>query len=1148
MTPGLLAEKTLLDVLFGLQREMSQGYYNLTSSAVSSSSQSLARASRRLTRASRPKAAGRPPSAFESRTAFLQLFGAREFVQLDGVSYAAIISGTSDEPFLVREATRGVGDEEKAKTRFLPAGDQRVKKVIDLVVTLYPKTIQVDFAPPFGFQWTCATAFELDISKRRNGSVQFAVNGEAIPAFDASSLLRPCNEPSRKLPMQREIKTLVAAMLYISEKKGEEDHGVDLLKVFMSLDTRVEADEVFEWESIASASPVPASVWRDIFLKIIMRNKSAFSTGMHATAGGQAQHSSYEGTCLRILLLLCKLYPHALQRMRGSSAHAVSFAIRSVATAQYVHMVQTLHHLAFGFPMSTGGPKPQSNSSSRSRRSNSAKDSKSTITTTLWEHQEDAVARVLEGVAEGKKAFADASTVGAGKTLTALAVIDAVKQRFGESVKMYGSLVLLPTNALISEWVQQVFMHTKGVHVLVQNQQGYLKSKGISSGCGRPAVRAPRCYQPKIESDCIVITTLARAREHPFRTTAWDLVVVDECLSVQSPALHSFAAWRQVAASTFGVMMLSATFFRSRLSSLFYMIRMLRSALPRTEPYLATLLHEHIILYVPDNPRRWALRFHAVPLHERILARYKSLIDSASMPTTAMDPRLIYVSLKKFLRANYEASTCIDAMARMVASLKARSKRVLVFATSNQERARLLEKLPNSCSLKQAKHGKLDGAKTLVLTTNEGAMGLNLQMYNAIVTRPQPGDLLEQMKGRIDRPGQESQQLELVVVLAKGTVEEAEAGNIRLCGAFFRQYLDPLSKSFQARAIEASRKVQGRDSPRGKSSGRSPAITAHCHGQVAKAYLSALEVAVDEGEVAGDSQQTEVKRGKKRKKKGEGAVKSEVDAEEAKRELDAFKGSTTERLKRRKVKKQKPRKKLHPHAFLSEGKAQVMSMEVIASSLEHLSQRDRKLSVIISQVGPPTSLLEKIGKIDPFLSLCRSLAFQQLSTKAASTIFARFQELCGGEDKVTPQRVLDLGIDEIRSAGFSRRKAEYSKSLAQHFVEFELTHDKLLMMTDKQVFDSLIQVRGIGAWSIHMFLMFSLGRPDIFPVGDLVVRKACKRIYSLSSGDDVEDTKVATLPTEHELVPIAESWRPYRSIATWLLWHAIESENCTYTY
>ena len=1018
-------------------------------------------------------------------------------------------------------------------------------RVINKLIEQYPMTVPMDFAPPFGFRWAFEGSASVDIRRRRRtGAVYFTVNNVALPAFDGSSLLRPCNKPARMVALSSEFKKLASQMLYIEQGDTVEDAEVslELVKCMMEVEYCLGEDEVFKWEALAAKSPVEAALWRDVFLKIIMRNKNYFSVGLHASAGGQAQHSSYEGTCLRLLFLLCKLYPSALERRRTSSPHSIGFVILSVTNAQYVHLVQTLHHLAFGFAMTEVSISTGKISSRKTQKSRD-----SFITTSLWEHQEEAVARVLQGVSDGKKGFADASTVGAGKTLTALAVIDAVQGRFGEDVKMYGSLVLLPTNALISEWVQQVFMHTRGVHVLVQNQQGYLKSKGISSGYGQPAVRAPRCYQPKIDADCVVITTLARAREHPFTTTAWDLVVIDECLSVQSPALHSFAAWRQVAASTFGVMMLSATFFRSRLSSLFYMIRMLRSALPRTEPYLPTLLHEHIILYVPENPRKWTLRFHAVTLVPDVLSRYKSLIDSASMPTTSMDPRLIYVSLKKFLRSNYEATTCIDSVTQVVGMLRSKSKRVIVFASSNQERSRLLRKLPNSCTLKQAKSASDDNNQTLVLTTSEGAMGLNLQAYNAIVTRPQPGDLLEQMKGRIDRPGQASKQLELVVVLAKDTVEEAEAGNIRLCGAFFRQYLDPLSKSFQARAIEAFRQaqVQRRSTSKTRSAKTGLALTAHCQGKIAKAYISSLDSAVDAAAEAdvkeGKQNAAEVKRGKKRKRE----VKEERSTEE---DYEAFKGSTLKKLKKRKVKKAKPKKRLHPHAFLSKGSVKVMSMDVIASSLQHLSEKDRKLSVIISQVGPPTSLLEKIGKIDPFLSLCRSLAFQQLSTKAASTIFSRFQDLCGGEDKVTPQRVLELELDEIRSSGFSRRKAEYSKSLAEHFVEFELTHDKLLCMTDKEVFDSLIQVRGIGAWSIHMFLMFSLGRPDIFPVGDLVVRKACKRIYGLSSGDEIEDTKVATLPGEHELVPIAESWRPYRSIATWLLWHAIESENCTYTY
>lgn len=202
----------------------------------------------------------------------------------------------------------------------------------------------------------------------------------------------------------------------------------------------------------------------------------------------------------------------------------------------------------------------------------------------------------------------------------------------------------------------------------------------------------------------------------------------------------------------------------------------------------------------------------------------------------------------------------------------------------------------------------------------------------------------------------------------------------------------------------------------------------------------------------------------------------------------------------------------------------------------------------MNQVGPPTALLDRVGKQDPFKALARSLVYQQLSTKAAATIFSRFETLCGGDSSVTPEKILKLDCSDIKKCGFSGRKVEYVKSLATHFIENKVTREKLEKLTDSEVRANLIQVKGIGDWSIHMFLMFSLGRPDVFPVGDLVVRKACKRIYNLNSGDSEHDTKVSNLPDARTLLTIGEKWKPFRSIATWLLWHSVESEVCNFTY
>uniref|UniRef100_A0A7S3NJE0 Helicase ATP-binding domain-containing protein n=1 Tax=Aureoumbra lagunensis TaxID=44058 RepID=A0A7S3NJE0_9STRA len=205
------------------------------------------------------------------------------------------------------------------------------------------------------------------------------------------------------------------------------------------------------------------------------------------------------------------------------------------------------------------------------------------ITTTLWSHQREARDNIIFGIKTGKRGFADASTVGAGKSLTALSVCCAVNKLLLErAVRRCGCLILCPTISLITEWCQQAMLHTSGFEVIVQRANGALMSKGWTTGSGRAARTQAKTVA--LGSSSLVITTLSRNREHPFTNQPlFDLCVIDECLSVQSEsAMQAAEAWRSVSSSRCGCLMLSATLFRSSYKSLFYLIRMLRSPIPRT--------------------------------------------------------------------------------------------------------------------------------------------------------------------------------------------------------------------------------------------------------------------------------------------------------------------------------------------------------------------------------------------------------------------------------------------------------------------------------------------------------------------------------------------------------------------------------------
>lgn len=194
---------------------------------------------------------------------------------------------------------------------------------------------------------------------------------------------------------------------------------------------------------------------------------------------------------------------------------------------------------------------------------------------------------------------------------------------------------------------------------------------------------------------------------------------------------------------------------------------------------------------------------------------------------------------------------------------------------------------------------------------------------------------------------------------------------------------------------------------------------------------------------------------------------------------------------------------------------------------KHLMKADPKLSLIIKRVGPCT--LHAVAPRDPFEALCMSIASQQLSVKAAATIFGRFCDLFPPDRKPTPQRVMTLTDDQIRAVGFSRPKVSFIKDLAARVLDGRLDLTGLKKHPDDEVMRQLVAVKGIGQWTAEIFLMFRLGRPDILPADDLGLMNAVQRAYGLR-----------TRPDAKRLRKIGEAWRPYRSIAAWYLWQSLD--------
>jgi DNA-3-methyladenine glycosylase II len=189
-----------------------------------------------------------------------------------------------------------------------------------------------------------------------------------------------------------------------------------------------------------------------------------------------------------------------------------------------------------------------------------------------------------------------------------------------------------------------------------------------------------------------------------------------------------------------------------------------------------------------------------------------------------------------------------------------------------------------------------------------------------------------------------------------------------------------------------------------------------------------------------------------------------------------------------------------------------------------LGRRDPVLRPLIRRVGPCG--LRWRGH--PYRYLVRGVLYQQLAGAAASAIERRFEAEFGGRIPA-PAELLGAPLERLRGVGLSRQKTAALRSIAEAFLEGSVDARRLPRMEDEEVIAAVTQIRGVGVWTAHMLLMFSLGRPDVLPVGDYGIRKAARDLYGLDS-----------LPNPRELEDIARPWKPYRSVACWYLWRHAE--------
>ncbi len=207
----------------------------------------------------------------------------------------------------------------------------------------------------------------------------------------------------------------------------------------------------------------------------------------------------------------------------------------------------------------------------------------------------------------------------------------------------------------------------------------------------------------------------------------------------------------------------------------------------------------------------------------------------------------------------------------------------------------------------------------------------------------------------------------------------------------------------------------------------------------------------------------------------------------------------------------------------------------LAEAVRHLSERDEQLKKLIAELAAFEIDVEDAQS--PYEVLLESIVYQSISGKAAATIFGRIRALGEHDRPPTPEKMLKIPTSKLRKAGLSGAKAAAMKDLAKKTIAGIVpTHEEALKLSDEELVERLVSVRGIGAWTVEMFLIFRLGRPDVLPIHDLGVKKGWSVAYGKKH-----------MPAPKELLKFGERWRPYRTVASWYMWRAFERAGYAFT-
>lgn len=706
---------------------------------------------------------GRMLTPLESRIVFQLLFGQK--YKLDGINkknpaLEVVVAGTPDSPCKVKKA------HSKDKYTYLE-NDERYngeKRYIEEISSDEPEI----YLPPCipSFKWIFNKKVKLSGKITKSNEKEFkndiifkvtqcGTNKTiSMKPFDGRKLVNPIDYPlENEFDKNDMVLDIIKQALYINS------HDLLCNQFEINLIMREIASKrlqdndlrIFNWVPVVMTHKnelMKSMIWKFILAKIATDDE--IQIGPIDRAGNKTHNSisyKYEGLLWRLLNMLSMIYPDTI-----SLVGEFKYKLNREALG-YVHLISSIIKLS---------------GCSNKKNEDDGTTPLPTVTTKLWNHQRQTTNKIIDGIKLGRRGFGDASCVGSGKTLTAISVMsDIVSYNNKLNSKQYtGFLILLPSSNLYNTWIEEIKKHTTGFDICLQSADGKINKKTINQ-------------------NTIVITTMGRNREHPL-VYPWQMVIIDECLTTQNrDSLQSEEAWKQIAVSQYGTLLLSASFFRSRFDKLFYMLKMLKSGFPEKIEYLDTILNECMVCNMVNSTRKWITNITKFNLDENIRKQYDKI---ASQTKEYSD---LYIELSKYL---YDSVNYISYFEELVHKIEKedKSRRILIYARSKNEADNIAEKIKNV-----SRFPELNKPHT-VLSYSEGTFGLNcLVVFDTILTRPPYPDHVPQMCGRLDRPNQKAKILHMEYILIDHTIEEGALYRLEMANNFYQKYIMPLAEFYK---------------------------------------------------------------------------------------------------------------------------------------------------------------------------------------------------------------------------------------------------------------------------------------------------------------------------------------------------------------